>query len=226
MGCVAVLRHVPFEHLGLISDSLAENGLAFEYIDMFEASAPAALDSYAAVVSMGGPMSANDDLPFLRRELDWIRDAAARGKPVLGVCLGAQMIARALGARVYRNPVKEIGWFPVHLTEDGVQDPVLGALAASEAVFHWHGETFDLPEGARLLARSDACRHQAFRAGANVYGLQFHLETTPEMISDWLGQPDNRGDVESLAAPVDPRQGGERLARAARQVFDRWCGLI
>src|SRR5882724_12255283 len=115
---------------------------------------------------MGGSMSANDGLPFISCESEYIRDAVRRGKPVLGVCLGAQLIAKALGARVYPNAVKEIGWYPVHWTDAAT---VYG-LSGSDTVFHWHGETFDLPPGAALLASSDACRHQAYRMGHSIYG--------------------------------------------------------
>src|SRR6266446_1527583 len=113
---VLAFRHVPFEHLGRICDSLASRGLEFEYVDLSLGGATPDIGEAAGLISMGGPMSANDDLPYLRRELDLIGAAMALGKPMLGVCLGSQLIARALGARVYPNRVKEIGWYPVHWT--------------------------------------------------------------------------------------------------------------
>jgi GMP synthase-like glutamine amidotransferase len=127
---------------------------------------------------LGGPMSANDEgaLPWLVREKRFIRDAVARGIPVLGICLGAQLIAGAMGARVYRNPVKEIGWFPIR----AVPAPAGNLRLPQECLaFHWHGETFDLPAGAVQLAKSDGCENQAFQLNRNVIGFQFHLETTP-----------------------------------------------
>jgi GMP synthase-like glutamine amidotransferase len=128
---------------------------------------------------MGGPMSVNDerDFPWLLPEKQFIRDAIHSGTPVLGICLGAQLIASVMGARVYQNRVKEIGWFPV---QGIAQESSSFSFPATAEVFHWHGETFDLPPAAVRLARSEACENQAFQLGVSVIGLQFHLETTPQ----------------------------------------------
>ena len=132
------------------------------------------------LIIMGGPMSVNDEneLPWLIREKRFICDAIDNGKPVLGICLGAQLIASAMGAKIFPNAFKEIGWFPIQ----GISsiDSSAFRFPASAEVFHWHGETFDLPTGAILLARSEGCENQAFQIGKSVIGLQFHLETTPE----------------------------------------------
>ncbi len=223
---VLAFRHVAFEHLGLIARALAEHGLGYRYVDWFEnPEAEAPWRQAAGLIFMGGPMSANDDLGFLRRELEVIRQAAEEGKPVLGVCLGAQLIARAAGARVYRNPVKEIGWLPVHWREAARRDPLLAGLERPEVVFHWHGETFDLPAGAEWLAYTEACAHQAFRLGGNVWGFQFHLEVTPEMIAEWCAAADNQEDLRELAAPPDPQGNAARLEELSRVVFGRWAEL-
>ena len=217
---VFAFRHVPFEDLGLIRASLEERGISIEYADLFRPGAPVPDTTQAAgLIFMGGPMSANDDLPWLRQELQLISRAVERRQPVLGVCLGAQLIAKALGSRVYRNAVKEIGWFDIHLTEAGARDALFAGIGPVETVFHWHGETFDLPPGAQWLAYSEACRNQAFRAGANTYGLQFHLEVTPAMIEDWCARDANRGDV-------DARRNAARLAALSSVVFGRWCDLL
>ncbi len=125
-------------------------------------------------------MSVNDEaeLPWLVPEKRFIRQAIEAGKPVLGICLGAQLIAGAAGARIYRNPVKEIGWLPIQGI--AANDSSVFSFPATEKVFHWHGETIDLPAGATLLAKSEGCENQAFQLGRSVIGLQFHLETTPE----------------------------------------------
>ena len=158
MTGIYAFRHVAFEHLGLIAPALESRGLSVQYVDLFEgAPVPERIAEAAGLIFMGGPMSANDDLPYLRAELALIEQAAKAGTPVLGVCLGAQLIAKALGARVYRNRVKEIGWFPVSWTPAAARDPLFAGLSAPETVFHWHGETFDLPAGAEWLARSEAC---------------------------------------------------------------------
>lgn len=176
---VHVLQHVPFEGLGSMERWLLERGAAIRYTRFFEPwilPCPSGVD---LLIAMGGPMSVNDEaeLPWLVAEKQFIREAIRQGVAVLGVCLGAQLIASALGARVYRAPHREIGWFDIEAA------PVAGEafrFPERTPVFHWHGETFDLPEGAVHLARSAACEHQAFQIGRKVIGLQFHLETTPE----------------------------------------------
>jgi GMP synthase (glutamine-hydrolysing) len=219
---VLAFRHVPFEHLGLIAGALAANGVTCEYVDLYRSCIRPDIRETDALLFMGGPMSANDDLPYIRQELDLIGDAVSLGKPILGVCLGSQLIAKALGARVYANAVKEIGWYPLYWTAAAARDPLFHGLTAPETVFHWHGETFDLPPGADLLVYSDACRHQAYRVGENIYGLQFHLEVTPEMISDWCRQDANCGDMREVATPIDPYAHADRMRELAALVFGRW----
>jgi GMP synthase (glutamine-hydrolysing) len=219
-------RHVPHEHLGRILPVLENRGAQLDYVDA-EAQ-PARLPDpagYAGLILMGGPMSVNDGLPYLQREMDWIAAAAGRGQPVLGVCLGAQLIAKALGGRVYRNPVKEIGWREIEFTEAVRSDPLFGRARARETVFHWHGETYDPPAGAVLLASSAACRQQAFRVGQNVYGLQFHLEVTPAMIAEWCEQDATCGDAREVTEPLDPKQNSGRLEELSHDVFGAWCDL-
>lgn len=174
------LQHVPFEGLGSIESWIRAAGYEITNTRFFESMSLPEVNEVDLLVVMGGPMSVNDEgeFPWLAPEKQFIRDAIQSGKTVLGVCLGAQLIASAMGARIYRNPVKEIGWFPVQ----GV--PSIGSstfrFPPSVEVFHWHGETFDLPSGATRLARSEGCENQAFQLGRSVIGLQFHLETTPE----------------------------------------------
>lgn len=173
------LQHVPFEGLGSIEPWLVAHGYTVSRTRFFESAELPDPGTIDVLIIMGGPMSVNDEdrFPWLRAEKHFIRDVVRAGKPVLGICLGAQLIASAHGAPVYPNPVKEIGWLPVC----GVPPQTDGAFAfpPSTTVFHWHGETFDLPEGAMHLARSEGCENQAFQLGAKVIGLQFHLETTP-----------------------------------------------
>ena len=224
---VFAFRHFPIEDVGLIRVPLEERGISIEYADLYRPGVPVPdVTQAAGLIFMCGPMSANDDLPYLRQELQLIAQAVERRQPVLGVCLGAQLIAKALGAKVYRNAVKEVGWFEIQLTGAAARDPLFAGLGPAETVFHWHGETFDLPPGAEWLAFSEACRNQAFRAGAGVYGLQFHLEVTPAMIEDWCADDANRGDVRELPAPIDARRNAARLAALSSVVFGRWCDLL
>ena len=223
---VLAFRHVPFEDLGMIGDSLASHQIACEYIDLYRGGGAPDVRGPDGLIFMGGPMSVNDDLPYIRRELELIGEAAGLGLPMLGVCLGAQLIAKALGARVYANDVREIGWYPIEWSSAAARDRLHSGLSGRDTVFHWHGETFDLPAGAELLASSDACRNQAYRVGENIYGLQYHLEVTPAMIADWLTQDANCGDLREVTTPIDPEANAGRLAELAGVVFGRWCELV
>ena len=173
------LQHVPFEGLGSIEPWFEAAGYEITHTRFFESTRLPSVDDVQFLVVMGGPMSVNDEdrFPWLVAEKQFIRRAVGSGKPVLGVCLGAQLIASALGARVYPHHCKEIGWFPVSaVAADGSG---LFCFPPQLDAFHWHGETFDLPSGAVRLARSEGCENQAFQLGRCVIGLQFHLETTP-----------------------------------------------
>jgi GMP synthase-like glutamine amidotransferase len=224
---VVVFRHIASEGAGRMAPILESRGVRIEYADLFRpGEAVPDWRSAAGLVFMGGPMSANDDLPYLRQELAILAAALHEDKPVLGVCLGSQLLARAARARVYRNPVKEIGWAPVNWTPAASSDALFHGLEPVETVFHWHGETFDLPAGAVHLAESRDCRHQAFRLGRATYGLQFHLEVTPEMIDDWCRQDSNAADVRELTAPIDSSLHQERLGALSEAVFGRWAQAV
>lgn len=173
-------QHVPFEGIGSIESWLKINGYEITNTRLFEAAEFPSLEDIDLLVIMGGPMSVNDEekYPWLVHEKKFIYEAIKSDKAVLGICLGAQLIASAMGARVYQNPVKEIGWFPV--CGISASEKSVFCFPESLKVFHWHGETFDLPTGATRLAASAVCRNQGFQLGKKVIALQFHLETTPE----------------------------------------------
>lgn len=172
------LQHVPFEGLGSIESWLQAEGYTITCTRFFEYQNLPDSDQIDLLIVMGGPMSVNDEIefPWLILEKKFIFNVIQSGIPVLGICLGAQLIAGAMGAKVYKNKVKEIGWFPVHGLVS--KNPTTFSFTTSVQVFHWHGETFDLPTGAVCLASSAGCVNQAFAMGKNVIGLQFHLETT------------------------------------------------
>lgn len=207
MKPILVLHHTPHCPLGSVAGVLADAGLEYRSIDLFQdvpRSLP--LDQAAGLVVLGGPMSANDvqQYPFLAVELDWIRRAADTQVPTLGICLGAQLLAKALGEKVYPNPVKEIGWYRVELLPSAFEDALFRGSQSTETVFQWHGDTFDLPSGAVHLAQSEQCVNQAFRMGSCVYGLQFHVEMTPEIMAEWFKAPDLSDDLGNLRY-IDPQ---------------------
>lgn len=174
------LQHVSFEGPGSIEPWLTKAGDTITNTHLFESTEFPDVGAIDFLIVMGGPMSVNDEdkFPWFRPEKQFIRDFIETGKPVLGICLGAQLIANAMGSEVYSNSEKEIGWFPVEGIE--LNESSCFHFPSSMNVFHWHGDTFDLPPGATLLASSEVCKNQAFQIGKSVIGLQFHLETTPE----------------------------------------------
>ena len=178
---VHVLQHVPFEGLGSIESWLVDNGHTLSSTHLYEQEALPDITAFDMLIVMGGPMGIYDyhEHPWLKPEKKFIRACIDAGKPVLGICLGAQLIADVLGGKVTRNPEKEIGWFSIEVTAEGRDTAIGPLLAEADDVFHWHGDTFAIPPGAIHLARSDACEHQAFLYDGHVLGLQFHLEVTP-----------------------------------------------
>lgn len=176
---VHYLQHVHFEGLGSIESFLKNKGYEITSTCLFKGEDFPSLDNFDWLIIMGGPMSVNDEYlyPWLVQEKEFIKKAIESGKLVLGICLGAQLIANVLGAKVYQNKYKEIGWFNINLKN--LENTIFEKILPNElAVFHWHGETFDIPQNAVLIAESLACRNQAFIFKDRVFGLQFHLETT------------------------------------------------
>lgn len=192
---VLICKNVSNEGAGTIEDFLIKAGIPFQVTDLSKGELLPDAEGFDTLLMMGGPMSVNDDLPYLRKEEALVREFAAAGKKILGVCLGAQLMAKALGARVYPGEEKEIGWYDIELSDAGLHDPLMRKLAEhpysgdiekSFKVFHWHGETFDIPEGAVRLASSALFPNQAFKYGTGSYAFQFHIEVRKEMVYDWL----------------------------------------
>jgi GMP synthase-like glutamine amidotransferase len=180
---MAVLQHIGFEGPAAIAEWAAMRGVSRAVFHLYQGEPLPALASFDMLTVMGGPMSANDEalFPWLGPEIALVREAIGAGKIVLGVCLGAQIAAKALGARVYAAQQKEIGWFPVRRTE--AAHPVFEGVPERFTPFHWHGETFDIPAGAARLAETPSTPNQAFAFGRHVLGLQFHLEANAESVS-------------------------------------------
>lgn len=216
------LQHVPFEGLGSVEPWLLANGAHVSTTRLFERPILPSVDDVDLLVVMGGPMSVNDDAeyPWLEPERRFIRQAIEREKAVLGVCLGAQLIAGAMGARVYANPEREIGWWPIVGMSPAADVPKWASAGTETTVFHWHGETFDLPPGATTLARSAGCELQAFQLGRRVIGIQFHLETTPALV---------QGMVSHCGAELAPSrfvQSASELLSAGADSFVAINGLM
>ncbi len=177
---VHVLQHVPFEGPARIKDWAYRAGHVLTTTQLFQDERPPKIEDVDFVVVMGGPMGAKDDQKYkwMRHEKTFIEHAIEKKKRVLGVCLGSQMIASILGAKVYANKQKEIGWYPIEMNWPNSRQSALNILPQKLNVFHWHGDTFELPSGAVHLARSTACENQAFSFNSHVIGLQFHLEVS------------------------------------------------
>src|SRR5215471_17704730 len=202
-----VLQHVAVEGPGTLAPYLEARGWQLETVALYEgARLPEDAQGYQAVIVMGGPMGVYDEAayPFLHDEHRFLTRVLEQSVPLLGICLGSQLLAKALGARVYRNPQKEIGWYIVDLTPAGAADPLFAGLASPVPVFQWHGDAFDLPVGAIALASSPLCAHQAFRYGDRVYGLLFHLELTPAIIHTWMET--FQDELVSLQGVIDPNR--------------------
>ena len=235
MQPVVVLRHAPHVPIGSVQDVFAAAGLPWHYVDLYsDIPARLPLADAAGLVILGGPMNVDDVAahPFLAIELDWIREAIDRELPTLGICLGAQLLAKALGKPVVRHMVKEIGWYEVQLLPAAHDDRLFGGRGPVETVFQWHGDTFELPAGAVQLARGTSCPVQAFRFGSSAYAVQFHIEMTAPLVNEWLEEPAFSAEVAALPY-IDPQavrdQAPQRIAamdsfsRCVLGRFAVWC---
>ena len=223
---VHVLQHVPFEGIGSMERWLAKRDASVGYTRFYESAELPDPSRCDLVIAMGGPISVNDESehPWLVQEKEFIRQVIRLGLPVIGICLGAQLIASALGAKVYSGRHTEIGWFPL---EAAVTGEDVFRLPPGVPVFHWHGEAFDLPSGAVHLAKSDACENQAFQIGRNVVGLQFHLETTPEsaaLILEHCGDELVPGDYVQTDANI--RETSETACADINRVMDELLSYV
>ncbi|MHB8160127.1 MAG: type 1 glutamine amidotransferase [Thermoleophilia bacterium] len=239
MRKVMVIQHIECEPLG--SFSLAGEGsdqhgqscrasgvTSFDYVRPYAGEAvPKSLDGWDALIILGGPMAVyeTESKPYLNDELTLIGKAVAADVPTLGICLGSQLIAAAAGARVYAGPVKELGWNSVELTAAAAADALFSGFPSTLPVFQLHGDTFDLPSGAVRLASSSNYENQAFRLGKHVYGLQFHVEVTADLVHVWVNEYRNyleNGGIDGDIVLANLTQKSEALLPVARQLIERF----
>lgn len=234
MKPILVIQHVESEGLGTIGNILCKRGFEADFAKVFKNERiPKTIDNYLALIVLGGPIGVyeEDVYPFIKDEIALIKNAIKNNIPILGICLGSQLLAKAAGAEVYKGKKKEIGWYKINLTEEGKRDGLFIGLPDEWTVFQWHGDTFDAPDNSKNLASSALFPNQIIKVGKNAYGLQFHLEVTEEMIRDWIDVNDK--DLKSVKAYINPEniledtsKNIETLNKYGEVVFKRFFALI
>lgn len=209
---VLIIQHAQYEHPAAIRRAIESQGIVALWIHPYQGDAYPKIDDVRGVISLGGPMGANDDQehPWIPAECALLREATLMNLPIAGVCLGGQLLARALGGHVTPNVRPEVGWFPIRLNAEGRADAVLRSGGETPVVYQWHQDTFHLPPEAVLLAENDACERQAYRVGEHAYGFQFHPEADHQLVHEWLAL---RGVDEELSATR--REHGARTIQNA-----------
>lgn len=220
------LQHVPFEDIGSMASDFRTRGYSLSSTHWYRGDAAPDVGSFDALIVMGGPMGIYDEAiyPWLADEKILIKETIAAGKTVLGICLGAQLIADVLGGKVTRNPHKEIGWLPININPAAAAHPIAQIFARYPEVFHWHGDTFALPPGAVHLASSEGCANQAYVVQDQIYGFQFHLETTrasaQALIEHCTGDIDGSRYTQSAQAILADSEKFARINRAMSEVIE------
>jgi len=226
MSEVLIFKHVPFEGPGTLTEPLKALGIKYREVNLYEGGAPKNLEGCGGLIIMGGPMNVYEETeyPFLKDEDRLIKEAFAKKLPMIGVCLGAQLMAKAAGAKVTKGQKKEIGWYPLHLTEEAKIDPSFKISPKEIEVFQWHGDTFEIPKGAVRLASSELFHNQAFRIGENAYAFQFHIEVTEAIIKEWIEINGTelegvRDYIDSKKVLAESKQKASELKKLADKIY-------
>ncbi len=229
---IFVIKHTPSEGPGTIADFLKEKDLRFREVELYAGDhLPTKLSEVDAVISMGGPMNVYEEeqYPFLMEEDEFFKKVLKERVPFLGICLGSQLLAKASNAKVTKAPIKEIGWSKVQLTKEGQRDPFFAGLDQEFDVFQWHEDTFAIPREGQHLAKSQECLHQALKVGACAYGLQFHVEVTDDMITEWIEE--NFKDPQELAVQQREMLGQyakikNKFNKQANTIYNNFVNII
>ena len=237
MSRILVLQHVKSEGLGIIGKALGQRGIAVDFLKIFKGDRiPKSINGYDGLIVLGGPMGVYEEeiYPFIKDEIALIKNALKNNIPILGICLGAQLLAKAAGADVYKGKKKEIGWYKVELTDEGKREGLFIGLPEEFTVFQWHGDTWGQISNlspAKCLASSELFPNQIIKIGKNAYGLQFHLEVTAEMIREWIDVNDK--ELASVKAYINPKkilkdtpENIETIHRYGEIVFLRFLALL
>jgi len=230
---ILIIKHISIEGPGIIADFFKNKTGKVKTVELDKGDKlPENLSEIEAVISLGGPMSVYevDKFSFLKDEDIFLKEVLKEEIPVLGICLGAQLLAKACGAKIRKAEQEEIGWYKVSLTEDGKKELLFKGLSNELDVFEWHRDTFEIPNNGILLASSQHCRNQAFRFGRNAYGLQFHIEVTPRMIESWIGEyldTDNESEMpDARKMLVETYEKKNQFVRRANRILSNFFRLI
>ena len=225
---ILIIKHIEIEGPGTLGEFLKETARKTKIVELDKGDTLPSVDEYEAIISLGGPMNVYEEAkyPFLKEEDKLIKKALREEIPVLGICLGAQILAKACGAKVRKADKKEVGWFKVNLTDACKRDPLFENMPAEFEVFQWHEDTFAIPKGALHLAESQTCLNQAFRFGRNAYGLQFHVEVTPEMIESWIRAYTKNETVQTKDMLIESYKINEAFKRQAGMLYNNFSRII
>ena len=236
MAKVMVLQHVAHEILGTINPLLRQLGIRIKYINFGrDPLQQTSVEGYDGLVILGGPMNVDqaERYPHIHHEIELIQSAMQKKIPILGICLGAQLIAKAVGASVTKNACREIGWYELHPTQEGLQDALIQHFSDKEMIFQWHGDTFSLPDHAVKLVSGITCQNQAFKLDNHVYGFQFHLEVDEPLVERWLNLPCHQEELKALQGQttaeqihIDTQQYIKRTQALSENVFMEFCKIV